>query len=50
MSINPKNKNKGITFVSNTEESQEDIEKNLLDDIALMSKRFNTSLKCMNRK
>lgn len=37
-------------FVSNAEESLGDKEENLSDDIALLSKRFNNSLKYLNRK
>lgn len=52
MSINErsKNKNKGITFVLNTEDNQGDKEVNLSDDIALLSNKFNNSLKYLNRK
>lgn len=45
-----KKKNKKIAFVSNSEESQGEIKENLLDDITLLSKRFNNSLKYLNRK
>lgn len=52
MSINERsyNNNKGITFVSNTEERQGDVEDNLSDDISLLSKRLKNSLKYLNRK
>lgn len=52
MSINERseNKNKGITFVSNTEEIQVYIKENLSDDIDLLSKKFNNCLKYLNRK
>lgn len=52
ISINERSekKNKGIAFVSNDEESQGDIEENLSDDIYFLSKRFNNSLKYLNKK
>lgn len=42
--------NKGITFVSNTEGNHSDKEESLSDVISLLRKKFNNSLKNLDRK